>query len=61
MSNPAKNIRIGTMIAATEGDAPARIKQICRHGLRELRTLLLANDKRPGSGRDGKMVPRSHR
>ena len=32
MSNPAKNIRIGTMIAATEGDAPARIKQIMHLG-----------------------------
>ena len=32
MSNPAKNIRIGTMIAGTEGDAPARIKQIMHLG-----------------------------
>ena len=32
MINPAKNIRIGTMIAATEGDAPARIKQIMHLG-----------------------------
>ncbi len=51
MSNPAKSIRIGTMVSASKGGADKRIGQIADMGFESFEPFFWQTDQRPGSRR----------